>query len=368
MSNIDLRASMEYVAKKVKVNQLYSLSPAPPRTSSNPNARTRKRNVTHQATSKSTTKTRVTISKASEQFPRQQHFLRPHARSQIALMGPVLRFTLLQVLALVSLTLSLLPAVPSSSASMVSDAARCVREANLAGLRRQSVKIVVPPVNVDPADLDPWPGGIRQVSREAKPYIEKMLKAIVGVGGADCVISTTTLESESGVVQYVAQGETAADDVCVLAFADVEQIKAVRALDEACGKDRLFILVNPQFSSVRDFSFFAKGKAKEYLGEGTLSDLFPCSYCLEEQAVRSEDVKLVYNWGLGWGTFASVGNSYSGMNLVEAGDNIELHNEALSDRPTYQNIEAWLNEKLPDPVFIRKLKEAAAGKNGPFSR
>ena len=36
MSNMDLRASMEYAAKKIKVNQIFH-SPVPPRASSNPN-------------------------------------------------------------------------------------------------------------------------------------------------------------------------------------------------------------------------------------------------------------------------------------------------------------------------------------------
>ena len=157
-----------------------------------------------------------------------------------------------------------------------------------------------------------------------------MLRAVVG-GAEDCVRSTT-IDGESGIVQYVAQGDTAADDVCVLAFADAEAIETVRALDEACGKDRLFVLVNPQFSSLRDFSFFAKGKAKAYLGDGALTNLFPYSFCLQEQAVRSEDVKVVYNWGMGWSAFASVGSSYSGMNLVDAGETMMLHDEVLKVR------------------------------------
>ncbi|GMH55924.1 hypothetical protein TrRE_jg3536 [Triparma retinervis] len=247
---------------------------------------------------------------------------------------------------------------------MIANAATSIATARSSGLFRQTVALIVPELStVGPADLDPWPGGTRQMSREAQPLIESMLKLVTGCDS----VRSTMIDSESGAMQFVGEGETAAEDVCCFAFADIESFDTVRMLDEACGEDRLMVLINPQFNTAADFSLFARGKAKSYLGGGFLTDKFPYSFCLQEQAVRSEDCKIVYNAGVGWGAFALTDSTYEGMNMVDAGDAMALHEEAEARKPTYQWIEERLNEKLPDPIFIRKIKEAAEGR-GPLSR
>ncbi|GMI19715.1 hypothetical protein TrCOL_g11962 [Triparma columacea] len=237
---------------------------------------------------------------------------------------------------------------------MVANAATSITTARTSGLSRQTVSIIIPELpTVGPADLDPWPGGTRQMSREAQPLIESLLKLVTGCDS----VSSTMLDSESGAMQFVGEGETAADDVCVLAFADIESFPTLMKLDEDCG-ERLMILINPQFNSVADFSLFARGRAKSYFGDTVLTDKFPYSFCLQEQAVRSEDCKIVYNAGVGWGAFALTDSTYEGMNMVDAGDSMPLHDKAETEKPTYQWIEERLNKKLPDPIFIRKIKEA----------
>ena len=258
---------------------------------------------------------------------------------------------------------ALTPALPGSPTQMITLAARCINEARQGGISRQTCSIVVPePVETDPGDLDPWPGGIRQVSREAAPYIESLLK----VAFPGSTVRSTTLDVESGVTQYVAEGDIAADDACLLAFADTTNIDLVQQLDDACG-DRLLILLNPQFSTVNDFTFFSRGKAKVLLGEGTIYDRFKYAFCLQEIGVRSEDVQLVFNHGVGWAAYASVGASYSGQNLVDAGEALALHDEPEWTKPTYAWLEKQLNMKVPDPIYIRKLKDATTGK-GPLSK
>ena len=63
--------------------------------------------------------------------------------------------------------------------------------------------------------------------------------------------------------------------------------------------------------------------------------------------MRSEDCKIVYNAGVGWGAFALTDSTYEGMNMVDAGDSMPLHDEAETEKPTYQWIEEvrWDEER-----------------------
>jgi len=88
---------------------------------------------------------------------------------------------------------------------MVADAANSLCQAKEGGFKRTTVNLKIPELpTVDPADLDPWPGGIRQVSREAQPLLESLVKAVVG---GSSTVRSTVVDAESGCIQYVGEGE-----------------------------------------------------------------------------------------------------------------------------------------------------------------
>ena len=247
--------------------------------------------------------------------------------------------------------------VPLSTNSMVRSAAASVRAAIAAGETRQTVELFVPLLpTVRPEDLDPWPGGLRQMLTVALPIARGVLAAAV-VGAGE--IQERVLSADDGVVQLYCQGETPKDDAMMLVFPGSETFDDLVALDEAVGA-RPLILFNPQFSTPADLGLFKRGAAKQYFGAAkTLVDKFPTTYCCAELSVRSEDLRLVHEYGAGWRAFFVDDAEFDGQNMVSDGTPLPLHEGVLPARPDYAELETLVRAKLKLPVYVRRMREAS---------
>lgn len=253
--------------------------------------------------------------------------------------------------------------MPMSTNAMVYAAARSVRAAVAAGETRQTVEMFVPLLpTVKPEDLDPWPGGLKQMCTVALPIARDLLKGAVVGGGA---IEERVLSADDGVVQLYCQGETPKDDAMMIVFAGSETFDDLVDVEQAVGP-RPLLLFNPQFSTPADLGLFKRGaaKTKSFFGSAAkLADKFPTTYCCAELSVRSEDVRLVHEYDRGWRAFYVDDAEFDGQNMITEGTPLPLHEDPLDARPDYASLETLVRKKLKLPVYVRRMREA--GDDGP---
>ncbi|KAJ1454482.1 hypothetical protein M885DRAFT_521753 [Pelagophyceae sp. CCMP2097] len=247
---------------------------------------------------------------------------------------------------------------PASTSELVNAAARSIRSAMQSGLNRQSIELFIPlEPTVKPEDLDPWPGGLRQMSQTAVPIARAILKQVV----PGCEIVEAAVSADDAVTQLQAQAAAAADDAVVVVFASPDHLDALRAIDAAAG-ERLVVLFNAQFDSQADLGFFKRNDARNAELWGPSKSLkqgrFPLTYCAQQLSVRSEDVRLCYDHGAGWRAFVVEDNVFDGQSLVADGVSAPLHEGTLDARPDYKELERLVIAKLPSPVYMRRLKDA----------
>ena len=66
--------------------------------------------------------------------------------------------------------------MPQSASQQTAQAAAAITAAYKAGIRRQSVELLLPLIGA--TDLDDWPGGIRQQFKSASPLVESILRTV----------------------------------------------------------------------------------------------------------------------------------------------------------------------------------------------
>jgi len=252
------------------------------------------------------------------------------------------------------------PRVPTDSDDMVAAAARSVRAALEAGVARQTVELHIPlPPETSPEDLDPWPGGLPQIAEYALPLARECLRKAVK-GGSE--VQEVVLSMDDGCVQLYCQGETAKDDGMLILQPGAETFDELRQLDGAVG-ERLLVLVNPKIVGPQSLGLFQGAVSKDFFKGGTLRDKFPVTYCAQESSCRSEDVRLVHEYGKGWRAYYVDDAEFEGQNMISEGTILPLHDDPLDARPSYDELQELVIEKLKLPVYVRKMREA--GEKGP---
>ena len=142
-------------------------------------------------------------------------------------------------------------------------------------------------------------GPTTQVATVALPIARAILQKAVQGGDK---VDERVLSADDGAVQLYCAGETPRDDATLLLLPGAETFDALAELDEAVGPRNL-ILLNPQFSTPADLGLFKRNAAstKRFFGEATsLRDKFATTYCAQELSCRSEDLRLVHEYGKGW--------------------------------------------------------------------
>lgn len=244
-----------------------------------------------------------------------------------------------------ALVSSLALRVPSSPDDMVARAADAVRAARAAGKTRLIVSLVVPtdPEFDQPADLDPWPGGLKQQYPIALELARAMLQRVVGCEAT--AVADQVVDGEDACGLLTAQAASAADDVACLLFPGCDQLGALEQMDATAG-GRALVLVNPQFRRAADFSPWQREQAaRAFFGVG-----YETAYAFEEFACRGEDVKLVGSAVDGWRAFAFLSDADAEGAPLFGG-------EPLPERPAYAALEREINRAVPKPRWARKLDE-----------
>ena len=195
---------------------------------------------------------------------------------------------------------------------------------------------------VKPEDLDPWPGGLRQMYSVAEPLVQSILKTVVGPG---CNYKEQILSADDVCSLLLCEAEDPKDDLACLLFPGCDQLDGIKSMDNMCG-DRTLVLMNPQFRRIQDFGFFQRGAAKSvYFDRG-----YETTFSTEEFACRGEDMKLQYEFDEGWTAFAL----FDG----EGSEPTPLLPRPLPSRPEYPYLEQRINDIQPEPLWARKLAEA----------
>jgi hypothetical protein len=107
------------------------------------------------------------------------------------------------------------------------------------------IRLLLPVIGA--TELDDWPGGSRQQMEAAYPLVKSILNRPIQ--------NTFLIDDSDGVTALMAQGTTAADDVCAVVLPTAECMASVIQpnLDGQVGPTRNLILFNPQYRRRSDF-------------------------------------------------------------------------------------------------------------------
>jgi hypothetical protein len=235
--------------------------------------------------------------------------------------------------------------VPNSPSEMVSSAAAAVRTARDAGFNRLIVNIIIPtdPEFDQPADLDPWPGGLKQQYPIALDLAREVLRQAVK---CDASLRDQVLDAEDACGLILAQASEPIDDAACILFPGCDQLASLEQIDQSSGPQRLVLLINPQFRRLSDFGPLQRSRAQAtFFGRG-----YETAFSFEEFACRGEEVKLVGAKTTGWRAYVFLDDADTkGLPLFDS--------QTLPERPEYRAIEKEINRLFPAPRWARKLDE-----------
>jgi Domain of unknown function (DUF1995) len=229
--------------------------------------------------------------------------------------------------------------------------------------------IPLPPETVA-ADIDPWPGGLAQMYPYAEAICQEILKGIVmddgpsssssSSSGSSC--SSQVLDASDCCGLLIQESKISAkEDVAALLFPGVDQLDLMEQVDAMVGPERTLLIFNKQFQRVSDFGGMTNlllwggrgtNNPKQVKAQRVIFDSFVQGFAFQEFACRGEDTKLLYEAPLGWTACVICDEN------VEVGAReIELMS-SQPNRPTYDVLEAKINQVLPEPLWMRKMGEA----------
>jgi hypothetical protein len=247
--------------------------------------------------------------------------------------------------------------VPNTPDDMVRQAARAVERAFRDGKTRQTVRFNLIAQDQMVGDENEWPGGAKQMYREAgKPLTDALLREVSAPtksadGGNDQrlppEIKSQDLWDFDGSALHTAEAKLGASgDVQALVFpnTDVKYIKDIETISEAMGP-RLFLLVNPFWRNVESWSFNllapnAKAKAQSVIFDNGYDETY---VCMSFQA-RGEKCVAIKAYPYDYQLFAYLEDNEYGTGMetvIRLGSSKEeptsaLMGELLNERPEFK--------------------------------
>jgi len=259
--------------------------------------------------------------------------------------------------------------VPLSFDQMVRQAAAAMRDAYDKGMKRQTVRILLPrdpssgqigryfepDAQLDTTELilappdESWQGGIMQLYRSCEPACEEILRYYSPVeGGLPPRITEDRSIDESGVDGMgllITENVSPSEDVSCFVQPSQETTDAVESICDQAG-DRLVVLINPQWRDVDDaLDTYSKdegfmGQLASFLGGkgNTLKRLsglgFELAYTLDGYVCKGGNIRLFKRFDTDWNVFAE---NDSATDYIKVGTS--------KTRPTYQDVEKMLDDK-----------------------
>eukprot|EP00565_Helicotheca_tamesis_P003049 CAMPEP_0185740100 /NCGR_PEP_ID=MMETSP1171-20130828/37005_1 /TAXON_ID=374046 /ORGANISM="Helicotheca tamensis, Strain CCMP826" /LENGTH=250 /DNA_ID=CAMNT_0028411859 /DNA_START=68 /DNA_END=816 /DNA_ORIENTATION=+ len=192
------------------------------------------------------------------------------------------------------------------------------------------------PIETKPEDIDPWPGGLAQMYPYAQDIITEILQGVVDEPAGPC---SSQVISEPDCCGFFVQESAVSpkNDVAAIVFPSVDQLENIQEISDMVGSARTLLLFNKQFQRPADFGFLKKQRSKE-----VVFDRFRYGFAFQEFACRGEDAKLLFeypNW----------------QSCVICEEDVDLGQQEIKllepqvERPSYEDLEAKINEVLPEP-------------------
>jgi len=149
-----------------------------------------------------------------------------------------------------------------------------------------------------------------------------------------------------GMGLWFSEGSSSNDDVCVFVQPSQETVNSIDNISKTAGKDRLVVIMNPQwritddaFDSASREGGFLGGLATFLGGKGEsirrLEEMgFDSTYILEGYVCKGGNIRLLKRFDSKWNVFAE---NDAGTDYILVGDS--------DARPTYQEVDKMLDDK-----------------------
>lgn len=233
--------------------------------------------------------------------------------------------------------------IPITFDEMIRQSSSAMEDAYAAGITRQTVRILLPrsPDNdqlgryyendagidgrISDSILVPpdetWQGGIMQLYRAAsiscqgilRQYSRKLGGGVVPRLREDRSIDETGVD---GMGLWMSEGSSSKDDVCCFVQPSQETVNSIESISKEAGKDRLVVLMNPQWRITDDAldsysrSTGVLGSLASFLGgKGNsirrLEELgFDSTYIIEGYVCKGGNIRLLKRFDSDWNVFA----------------------------------------------------------------
>mmetsp|Transcript_16904 Transcript_16904/g.25258 ORF Transcript_16904/g.25258 Transcript_16904/m.25258 type:complete len:403 (-) Transcript_16904:137-1345(-) len=253
--------------------------------------------------------------------------------------------------------------VPETIDDQIRQAAYAIERAFQDNITRQTVRLAL--VKKDEpitAEEEEWPGGAKQMYREAgRPLTEALLSEVRAVAknlqseeeknsGKEMYppeVKAQDIWDFDGSALITAEAASGpSGDVQALVFpnTDSKYLKDIAEIDSKLGKDRLFLLINPFWRNVESWGFNilqpkAKQKAQETIFDNE-NGAYQETYVLSRFSVRGEDCVALKVYPNDWELFAYL-EDYSFGGPVQT----TIRLGTSEDEPTSAIFAKYLNER-----------------------
>ncbi|KAI8463765.1 MAG: hypothetical protein J3K34DRAFT_388888 [Monoraphidium minutum] len=232
--------------------------------------------------------------------------------------------------------------IPTTPERQVAQAVSAIQSAWEGGVSRQRVELLLPLIGA--TDLDDWPGGIRQQFKAAAPLVEQILRGLKQVEGLKGPLNAEIWDDGDAV------GAWYGENLAAVLFPTAPTLERLQQL--AGQKPKVLLIVNPQWEVqaglTSDFGFGDKKRARlEFV------DSFRDSYCLKQQRITGDEVRILYAHPGEWRVF-----------VVPRGGAAPRLLKSLPARPSYREVEEVLKTNFPESNankgWLERLKDEAA--------
>lgn len=254
--------------------------------------------------------------------------------------------------------------VPESREEQTRQAALAIERAFQDGITRQTIRLALIVENGSLSDdEEEWPGGSKQIYREAgRPLTEALLTEVRAIatnlqteeeknlskaGHLPPQITAQDILDFDGSAILTAQAQSGpSGDVQALVFAntDVTYLKNVKEISKNIGEDRLFLLINPYWKNIESWGFNILAPQGKRLAQETLFDNpnggYKETYVINRFSVRGENCLALKAYPYDWQLFAYLEDYSLGAPVLTP-----IRLGTCTEAPTTALITELLNER-----------------------
>ncbi len=258
------------------------------------------------------------------------------------------------------------PQLPSTFDEMVRQAARASERAFRDGLTRQTVRFNLVREDQPAKEENEWPGGARQMYREAgRPLAEAFLREVrAPTKDVDGVVEERRLapvlkqqdiwDFDGSALHTAEAREGASADVQAMVFpnTDVKYLEDIEKISDVMGS-RLFVLINPFWRNVESWGFNLLAPGAKRRAQGVIFDRgFDVTYSMMIFSVRGETCAAVKAYPHDWQLFAFREDDYY------VNEEFAIRLGSCKEEPTSALITELINSRpeFKDTRTMRQMK------------